>query len=116
MNHAATGKAIYSNFGMYREKAINGVGAIASEALAGTAEAYLPNQPAAKYLYVYQVARNAWGDPLCLEVKYGIGAAGVNPDQEAFIGFRAYVEPSTKVGPNWFEVLYDRVIKFSSTE
>ena len=116
VNHAATGKAIYSNFGMYGEKAINGVGAVASETLAGTAEAYLPNNPAAKYLYVYKVARKAQGDPLCLEVKYGVGAAGVDLDQEAFIGFRAYVEPSTKVGPSWFEVLYDRVIKFSSTE
>ncbi|MEI6309663.1 MAG: hypothetical protein WCP58_08490 [bacterium] len=116
VNHAASGKAIYSNFGMYGEKAINGVGAIASETLAGTAEAYLPNNPAAKYLYVYKVARNARGDPLCLEVKYGVGAAGVDLDQEAFIGFRAYVEPSTRVGPNWFEVLYDRVIKFSAIE
>jgi hypothetical protein len=116
VNHAATRKAIYSNFGMYGEKAINGVGAIANEAMAGTAEAYLPNHPAAKYLYVYKVARKAQDDPHCLEVKYGIGAAGVDLDQEAFIGFRAYVEPSTKVGPSWFEVLYDRVIKFSAAE
>jgi len=116
VNHAATGKATYSNFGMYGEKAINGVGAIASDALTGTAEAYLPNNPAAKYLYVYKVARDARGDSLCLEVKYGVGAAGVDLDQEAFIGFRAYLEPSTKVGPNWFEVLYDRVIKFSATD
>jgi hypothetical protein len=41
VNHAATGKTIYSNFGMYGEKTINGVGAVANEALTGTAEAYL---------------------------------------------------------------------------
>lgn len=45
----------------------------------------------------------------------GIGAAGIDLDQEAFVGFRAYVEKETKVGPFWSEIftLYDRVIKFS---
>jgi hypothetical protein len=30
------------------------------------------------------------------------------------VGFRAYVEPQTKVGPSYTEIVYDRVIKFSS--
>ena len=33
-------------------------------------------------------------------------------DNRMFMGFRAYVEPSTGVGPYYAEVLYDRVIKF----
>jgi hypothetical protein len=33
--------------------------------------------------------------------------------QPAFLAFRAYVEPSTKVGPEFEEVLYDQAIKFN---
>lgn len=112
VNHAATGKVTYSNFGVYGAKAINGVGAVSNHDFTGTAEAYIPGHPAAKYLYVWKVARRALGDPRCLEVKWDIGAAGIDLDQSCFVGFRAYLEKSTKVGPYWSEVLYDRVIKF----
>jgi len=90
-NPAATGKATYSNFGVYGAKAINGVGAVSNHDFTGTAEAYIPGHPAAKYLYVWKVTRRALGDPRCLEVKWGIG-------------------------PYWSEVLYDGVIKFSPSQ
>lgn len=112
VNHAATGKSSYSNFGIYGTEAINGVGAVSNHDFAGTAEDYIPGHPDAKYLYVWKVARNTSGDPRCLEVKWGIGAEGIDLDQTAFIGFRAYLEKITGVGPSWVEVVYDRVIKF----
>jgi hypothetical protein len=81
----------------------------------GTAEEFLPGNPLAKYFYVYKIARHCdRGDSVpCIEVPTGPGAAGIPLSQPALIGFRAYLEPSTKVGPTFEEVLYDRAIKFN---
>jgi len=49
-------------------------------------------------------------------VPTGPKAHGVGLDEPAFIGFRAYMEPATRVGPNYTEILYDRVIKFSASQ
>ena len=116
VNHAATGKAVYSNFGVYGSDILNGVGAVASQSLSGTAQDYIPGHPAAKYLYVWKVARRSQGDPRCLGVPWGIRAAGIDLDKECYGGFRAYVEKETKVGPFWSEILYDRTIKFSPSK
>jgi hypothetical protein len=113
VNHAATGKVTYSNFGIYGAKLINGVGAVSNHDFTGTAEEYLPDNPDAKYLYVWKVARRSNGDKQCLEIPFGVGAAGIELDQQCFIGYRAYIEAETKVGPFWSELALDRAIKFS---
>ncbi|WP_424759196.1 hypothetical protein [Methanothrix sp.] len=113
VNHVATGKATYSNFAIYGADIFNGLKAITDEEFNGTAEEYLPNNPNAKYLYVYKLARNCNGDPHCYEVPYGIGAYGIEPDQPLFIAWRSYLEEATKTGPSYSEIVYDRAIKFS---
>jgi len=113
VNHAATGKATYSNFGIFGAKIINGIGAVSSQDLSGTAETYIPGHAASRYLYAWKVARKSRGDPRCLEIPWGRKAHGIELNEGAFVGFRAYVEKETKVGPFWSEILYDRVIKFS---
>jgi hypothetical protein len=112
VNHAMTGKATYCNFGIYGADILNGVGAVANMNLTGTADSYLPGNPLAKYLYVYKVSRHP-NESNCLFVPWGKKAHGIELNQLAFIGFRAYLENSTKSGPNWSEIVYDRVIKFS---
>ena len=112
INHAATGKATYSNFGVYGADVWNGVGAVEDPALNGTAEEYLPDNPNAKYLYVYKIARHANGDPHCFEVPYGVGAYGIELDQPLSIIWRIYLEKATKTGPSYSEIVYDRAIKF----
>mmetsp|Transcript_2701 Transcript_2701/g.5790 ORF Transcript_2701/g.5790 Transcript_2701/m.5790 type:complete len:120 (-) Transcript_2701:27-386(-) len=43
-----------------------------------------------------------------------LNSAEVIPlDSNVFVGFRAYVNPATGVGPSWNEIIYDRVIKFT---
>lgn len=113
INHAATGKGIYSNFGVYGMKLLNGVAAIDSSKFAGTAEEYIPGHPAAKYLYVWKVARQCDGEANCLEVPCTLGAYGIGLDDKAYIVFRCYIENETKVGPAYSEIVYDRAIKFS---
>lgn len=112
VNHVATGKATYANFALYGADIWNGVGSISDEYFSGTAEEYLPDNPNAKYLYVYKVARNCNGDPHCYEVPYGIGAYGIELDQPLWIGWRSYLEEVTETGPSYSEIVYDRAIKF----
>jgi hypothetical protein len=112
VNHAASGKATYSNCSFYGEVGWNGVAGIYSTEYAGSAEEYLPGNPLAKYLYVCKFARSCGSEKNCVSVPTGPKAHGVGLDEPAFIGFRAYMEPATKVGPAYTELLYDRVIKF----
>ena len=114
VNHAATGKATYANCNFYGEAGWNGVAGIYSTEYSGSAEEYLPGNPLAKYLYVCKFARSSGSEKTCVAVPTGPKAHGVGLDEPAFIGFRAYMEPSTKVGPSYTELLYDRVIKFDS--
>jgi hypothetical protein len=61
VNHAATGKATYSNFVVNGVDGWYGVAAATTLDFSGTAQEYLPNNPNAKYLYVYKVARKCTG-------------------------------------------------------
>ncbi|MDD3718120.1 MAG: hypothetical protein PHP28_05590 [Actinomycetota bacterium] len=112
VNHAAFGKATYSNVSIYGFDIKNGVAGVENTSLAGTADEYLPGNPNAKYLYVWKIARDAGGDPDCLAVPTWPGAYGIPLDANCYIAFRAYLEQETRVGPYWFELFYDRAIKF----
>jgi len=112
VNHVATGKSTYSNFALYGADAWNGVGMITDVDFTGSAEEYLPDNPDAKYLYVYKIARNCEGDPHCYELPYGMGGYGIDLDQPLFIAWRMYLEEPTKTGPSYSEIVYDRAIKF----
>ena len=116
INHVATGKATYSNFAVYGADVWNGIKAITDIDFNGTAEEYLPDNPNAKYLYVYKLARNCNGDQHCFEVPYGKGGYGIDLDQPLFIAWRVYHEKATKTGPAYSEIVYDRAIKFDPEE
>lgn len=113
VNHTVFGKSTYNNFSLYGADILNGIAGREDVTLAGSAAEYLPDNPAAEYLYVCKVARDAGGDPDIVEVPTGPGAYGIPLDKQIFIGYRIYLERETKTGPFWFELLYDRAIKFS---
>lgn len=112
VNHVATGKAIYQSFTPYGADAFNGVGTITDADFNGTAQEYLPDNPNAKYLYVYKIARNCSGDLHCYKLPTGPGGYGIDLGQPLFIGWRLYLEKATKTGPSYSEIVYDRAIKF----
>ena len=116
VNHVATGKAMYENFVLYGADVWNGVAMINDLDFNGTAEEYLPENPNAKYLYVYKFARNCEADPHCYAVPYDMGAYGIDLDQPVYIGWRMYLEEATKTGPAYSEIVYDRAIKFDPNE
>ncbi len=113
VNHVAIGKAMYENFVLNGADAWNGVGMINDLNFNGTAQEYLPDNPNAKYLYVYRIARNCSGDQHCYELPTGLGAYGIALDQPLYIVWRSYLEEATKTGPSYSEIVYDRAIKFS---
>lgn len=112
VNHVATGKATYASATIYGAEGWNGVGTIHDANFNGTAEEYLPDNPNAKYFYVYKIARNCSGDLHCFEVPTGPGAYGIALDQPLMVFWRAYLEKATKTGPSYSEIVYDRAIKF----
>jgi hypothetical protein len=112
VNHVATGKATYENAGVNGADVFNAIGAITDLDFNGTAEEYLPDNPNAKYLYVYKIARNSNGDSHCFVVPTGPGAYGIRLNQPFFIVWRSYLEKATETGPSYSEIVYDRAIKF----
>jgi hypothetical protein len=116
VNHEATGKATYSNLAAYADPTLLlGVKSDNSRHFAGSATDYLPDDPQVESLYAWKVARNCHGDPHCLEVTLDDCAAlDLNTLPDMWMGFRIYLEPETKVGTAFTDVIYDRAIVFSS--
>jgi hypothetical protein len=136
VNHQMTGKVTYSSVSTYVDLIRwFGVGTMLSTDpdFAGSARHYLPNNPAADMLYAIKVARNCNGEDHCLEVRKDFVDIDGNPypcvledlippieepheldldEEEMFFVFRSYMEPSTLVGPDDNELLYDRAIYF----
>lgn len=125
--HGATGKATYSSMSLYVDPPTGlttslflGVRTVNDGSLAGSALDYLPiDDPAAPYLYAWKVARDCQGDPRCTEPTLD---PALYPTCEALdrladpfmqLAFRSYLEPRTKVGPAFTEILYDRVVKLT---
>ena len=118
VNHVATRKATYSSFVVYGAEGWYGVGAVTDADFNGTAEEYLPNNPNAKYLYVYKVARNC-DESHCFEVPSDLNPTeqkyGIPVENPLLIGWRLYLEKATKTGPSYTEIVYDKAIKFDPT-
>lgn len=113
VNHAATKKATYTNFGLYGMTALNGIQGVSNHEYMGTAEEFLPDNPNAQYLYVAKISREDDGKSSTSVIPSGVGAYGIEPDEPCFVGYRMYVEPETSVGPVWNEIVYDRALKIN---
>ena len=119
VNHEKSGKATYAGFTVYDECRACPYAGGNSRSVAGSALDYFPAGSAPAHvssLYAWKLARECGSDVRCTEVPDGICSSdppGIPLDREMFVGFRAYVEPSTKVGPAFTEVVYDRVLRFT---
>ena len=120
VNHEKTGKATYSSFSVYDECRACPYEGENSRRVAGSALDYFspPSKPPAHVdsLYAWTLARNCGTDARCTEIpegSCGTEPPGIAPDGRMFVGFRAYVEPATRIGPAFTEVVYDRVLRFT---
>jgi hypothetical protein len=140
VNHAAAGKALYCNAILYDAdpaadigfpfppnmdfddiwRAYAGLVSVNSEnSMQGSAQAFLPantvptNGSGQDLLYARKFSRacDTADSVACTTIPPA--PCDLLPEQEFCFAFRAYVEPETKVGPAYTELVYDRVIKFT---
>jgi hypothetical protein len=138
VNHEATGLATYSSFAAYGDWPVsscdtpeaqieyifgcgdpvwNGIAGMTSNEFEGSAEAYLPGDPVAPYLYAVKVVRGACpeGDAYCLVVPEPStpgSVDGIPLDKPLLFGYRAYLNSVTHGGPSYDDIIPDRVIRF----
>jgi hypothetical protein len=121
VNHAATGKASYMNLNAYAAAPSKlAIGSIFDTDFAHSADAYLAAaDPVAPLMFAYKISWQCGGEPFCLQMSSGSCTRLPLDDPEerastplAF-ATRSYLEPATKVGPAFTEVVYHRMIKFS---
>jgi hypothetical protein len=111
VNHAATGKATYSNFAVYALRHLIGVAAVDSRSFPGSADSWLPNDPDNAFLYAWKIARRCNGEDRCVEIP--TTCPGVPELGLMNVTFRAYLEPETKTAPLPSEIVLDRVLRIS---
>jgi hypothetical protein len=145
VNHAATGLATYSNFGVYGDwvtsscqdnpmqyvfgcgdRSWNGVVGMTSHDFTGSAEEYIPGDPMAPYLYAVKVLRQP---PQDKNDKYYVIVPTSTPEHPCaspgyclglndpiIIGYRAYLNPATASGADYDDIIHDRAIWFGLQE
>jgi hypothetical protein len=123
VNHKNSGKAVYHNIIIYQAYKYCGIASAYDHcygpecvAFAGSAAEYLSNKDTGDIdqLYALKVARNCNGEPYCLEVPIAGCGKGTELDDDMHVGFRAYIEPESKSGPAYTELLFDRVVHFTA--
>lgn len=116
-NHAATGHATYSSFGVYTVDHLLGVVSTTSQDFPG-AVSYFHGNTAAPYnqLYAWIVGRS------CNEVAAGKGCTvvssatcptGIADGAASFLTYRAYVDPRTGTRPRPQDLVPERVLRFT---
>lgn len=119
VNHTQTGFATYLADSFYGEKLLNGVaGARITNELQYPADEYFPQYyKNSKYYYVVKMARDSKeGNEVIIPYSTGNpqgSAFGVDNNQNAFIGFRAYVNQKTKVASPLYDVIWGHAILFT---
>jgi len=122
LNHMATGKATYVNLNTYTSGPSKmALGSAFPVDLAGSAYQYL-SSPDAEITYAYKISRNCAGEDFCLTVAVPIEGCKNKEDGTEILTdtsplgviFRLYLEPPTSIGAAFPEVVYDKVIKFTS--
>ncbi len=119
VNHDVTGKSAYGNIVFYGRELLNGVANLFSPNFPGTANGFFrAGYAGAGNYYMYKCARKqSIPGENCLIIPKSTGnpdgkAYGVDNDKNAFIGFRAYIEKATGIGPAYSEIVHDRAIVF----
>jgi hypothetical protein len=120
VNHQATGKTTYASLALYEDNTKVGLGSAFSKDYPGSVAAYLKDLPPdnlavqnADKLYAWKLAWDCRGEDNCLPIKNpGCATLDLTESSPFKIGFRLYLEPATKTGPEIREVLFDRVLVF----
>jgi hypothetical protein len=107
VNHVQTSMATYVNVAITDRSNYSGVGALLHSQLSGSAAVYLPTLGAgADNFYVATIARACpQGIPACLELPSDLPL-----EQGVSVALRAYVNPQTKVGSHYPDLVLARAV------
>ncbi len=113
VNHTKTGKSVYTDVSCYRDSLFAGFGGIEDYQFAKTARKYFSDTTTADYFFTYKFTRF----PLPGETNVFVvpqdtarNMMGINYGDKSFLGFRAYIDTLTDVGPSPEELIYDRAL------
>ena len=114
LNHALTGKGIYTNITPYYYEKQLGTGSLRGDHLIGSAAPYIPEEADSDLFYVAKIARSCGPEgnkeKYCLEVPSS-GYLSIPLDEYIFIMNRAYMETETACEPSADEILEAIVLR-----
>jgi len=115
--HPEMNKATYSNISVWGWGRKASPVMVSNQDMVGSAQYYLGSgaDPATvNKIYAFKIARpgGCGGEKFCKEVGCDC-ENGIPPDEGVALAFRAYVEPTTAVGPALAEIVFDRILKFT---
>lgn len=117
VDHTKAEKAAYTTATLYTSCKLCGVAAVFNDDLNSTALDYLqgsyPFDPTK--LFAYKIARNCNGALHCKDFTTSDECGkGASLDDDLFLSMRIYLEPKTKTGPSYTELVYDKVMHFTA--
>ncbi len=118
--HPEMNKATYSNISVMGWGRRAAPVMVSNQDMVGSAQYYLgsgTDPTTVDKIYAFKIARPGGcageTDPsFCKEIGCECGK-GIASEEGIALVFRAYVEPATKVGPAWGEIILDRILKFT---
>jgi hypothetical protein len=115
VQHPSVKKATYSNISIMGWGHKDAPAVVSNLDMEGSAQDYLGPE-ANPALYAYQIARpGGCLTPHCRPIGTDC-QTGIASSEIVAPVFRAYLEPATKVGPSWGEVILDRILKFTPAQ
>jgi hypothetical protein len=116
VDHAATGKTQYSSFDVMALDHKVGVAGITSAHYAGSAAAFVPEDPNVVSLYACRVASSCAASPpdeCCLAVTDAACPGGLSPGADFTFSFRTYLDPTIDTAPDPTTLMPEGVLKLT---
>lgn len=113
VNHTKTGKAVYTNVSCYQDTLFAGFGGIKNMQYEKSAREFFQDTLTADNFFTYKFTRHPIsGDPYVYVVPTDTlhNMLGIDLGRTAFIGFRAYIDTTTLVGPSATEIIMSKAI------
>jgi hypothetical protein len=114
VNHAATGKTVYSSFDVLAVDHLVGVAGMTTAEYAGSAASFVPTDPNVALLYACRVGTSCAGVPsgeCCLAVADAACPSGLGPNAEFSFSFRTYLDPTSDTAPDPSTLMPESVLK-----
>jgi hypothetical protein len=112
VDHQVANKVSYANVSVYAIEHLVGLKGVASPSYPGSAQKFLGAGDAdAPKLFAWKIARSC-NETACMAIPKGACPTGIDNGALGAIGFRTYLEPSSKTAPLPATLVRDRILRF----